>query len=488
MLPQKRYEFHKTRAEREGIPFLLPYDEWLAIWRASGHFNETGAGGYCMARFGDRGPYAVDNVRIITQPENLAERVPRNAKVARRQPRNSPPNKRQITELTVRKARPKGKPFLIWDTKQRGLALRVQPTGAKSWVVVYNRFGRTRWLTLGAADAIYLSDARMLTAKAMLAVAEGRDPAADKKAERGAGTFADLAERYVETHAKRHNKSWKQADRLIRRYVLSRWGTLQASSITRGDVKAMLARIAGPILANQVLAAVSAIFTWAVKEELVAANPCRSIARNATRSRERVLSDSEMPKFWSAFDGIDATRAAALRMILLTGQRPGEIANMRREHIIDNWWTMPGEPVPGIWPGTKNAASHRVWLPQPVQKLIAALGDDKSGFVFAGPHGRAVRDLDQAMRMTCKKIAAGRATPHDLRRTFLTKVTGLAFGRDAMDRIANHKEKGKVTDIYDRFDYADDDQRIMEAVATEIMSLVEPTDTDANVIRRKFRR
>src|SRR5262249_43913317 len=134
-----------------------------------------------------------------------------------------PAQRRKITELFVRKA----KPGLTWDTHQRGLALRVQPGGARAWVVVYSRHGRSRWLTLGKADAIGLSDARMLAAKAMLAVAEGKDPAAEKKAERGAGTFAELAAKYVEQYAKRHNKSWRASETLIQRYVLPRYGKLQ---------------------------------------------------------------------------------------------------------------------------------------------------------------------------------------------------------------------------------------------------------------------
>jgi integrase len=125
-----------------------------------------------------------------------------------------------------------------------------------------------------------------------------------------------------------------------------------------------MASIEAPDLANQTLAAVSAIFTWAVKEEILPANPCKLVARNPVRSRERVLSESELPRFWSAFDDVGLVAASALRMILLTGQRPGEVAHMRREHIVDGWWEMPGEPMPALgWPGTKNAATHRVWLP-----------------------------------------------------------------------------------------------------------------------------
>jgi hypothetical protein len=160
-------------------------------------------------------------------------------------------HKRNLTELFVRKAKPRDKAYLVWDTHQRGLALRVQPTGSKSYVTVYSRHGRPRWLRHGDANAIGLSDARTLSAEAMLAVAKGGDPAADKRAERSAGTFAELAEKYVEQYAKKHNKSWRQADALVRRFAVPKWGKLQASSITRADVKQMMARIEAPAAGRQ---------------------------------------------------------------------------------------------------------------------------------------------------------------------------------------------------------------------------------------------
>jgi hypothetical protein len=120
-------------------------------------------------------------------------------------------HKVRLRELSVKKARARAKAYIIWDVTQRGLGLKVQPTGAKAWKCVYSRRGRPRWLHLGAADVIGLADARVMAAEAMLAVAKGKDPAAEKKAERIGGTFGDLAARYVERHAKKHNKSWKQA-------------------------------------------------------------------------------------------------------------------------------------------------------------------------------------------------------------------------------------------------------------------------------------
>src|SRR6516165_9297222 len=212
------------------------------------------------------------------------------------------PRKAKLTELLVRNLKPEATTYQVWDDRQHGLAIRVQPTGSKSWYVVYSLRGRVRWYHLSNANALGLADARKLAAEVMLDVIRGKDPAAEKRAERGGGTFAELAERYVEQYAKRHNKSWKQPDTLVRRYLLPKWGKLQATTISRADVKAIMAKIAAPILANQVLAAGSAIFSWAVKQEVLAANPCRGVDRHKTTSRERILADSEVPRFWSAFD------------------------------------------------------------------------------------------------------------------------------------------------------------------------------------------
>ena len=144
-----------------------------------------------------------------------------------------PAHKRRFTDLYVRKIKPMAAAYVVWDTHQHGLAIRVQPTGARAWKVIYSRHGRPRWLHLGNASAIGLADARTLAAEAMLAVAKGKDPAAEKKAERGVGTFADLHRRYLEGHAKKRNKSWRQGETLVSRYATPRWGKLQASTITR---------------------------------------------------------------------------------------------------------------------------------------------------------------------------------------------------------------------------------------------------------------
>jgi integrase len=385
------------------------------------------------------------------------------------------PNKRNLTELFVRKVSTDTTPINVWDSKERGLVLRVHPTGRRSFKVVYSRQGRPRWYHIGDVG---LADARRMAARIKLAVAEGKDPAAERKAERSAGTFADLADRYLEQYAKRNNKSWEHTrKKLVEPYLLPRWGNIDAKSITRADVRALLARIEAPVLANNVRAAASAIFTWAVKQEIVAVNPCTGIDKNGVQSRDRVLSDSEIKQFWSAFDSAGLVRSSALKVLLLTGQRPGEVSCMRREHIRDGWWEMPGKPDAKLgWPGTKNGQAHRVWLPDPVRAIIDEVDEDATtGFVFTAGRGNPVGELDGAMREISAELRVNEAArPHDLRRTHGTMITRLKFGRDAMNRIQNHREGG-IADVYDRHEYEAENKTVMERVAARILALAEGT-------------
>src|SRR5262249_41544669 len=225
------------------------------------------------------------------------------------------------------------------------------------------------------------------------------------------------------------------------RYLLPRWAKLDIGNIRRADVKAAMATIAAPVLANQVLAAASAIFSWAMRQEIIAANPCSGVEKNDTTSRERVLSDVELAKFWPHL-------SAPLKMILLTGQRPGEVAHLHRVHVVDDrWWIMPGAPDAKTgWPGTKNAQSHRIWLSEQVRELLPD--------VLAVPVRRGQLQLN--MRDICSELGVReKVTPHDLRRTFCSKVTALGFGRDAMNRVTNHKEGG-IADVYDRYKYQEE--------------------------------
>jgi len=123
-----------------------------------------------------------------------------------------------------------------------------------------------------------------------------------------------------------------------------------------------------------------------------------------------------------------------------------------------------------------------VWIPQPARALIE--GEATTGYAFPGLRGGPISTLDLVMRELCRALGIERATPHDLRRTHGSTVTALGFGRDAMNRIQNHREGG-IASVYDRHGYAEENRRVMEAVAARIMDLAEGRGDEGKVVALK---
>jgi integrase len=107
--------------------------------------------------------------------------------------------------------------------------------------------------------------------------------------------------------------------------------------------------------------------------------------------------------------------------------------------------------------------------------------------VFEGARGKAIDagKLANVMKGICAKLKVARVVPHDLRRTHGTMITRLGFGREAMNRIQNHREGG-IADVYDVHSYADENKRVMETVAAQVMALVTGKPLASNVLTAKF--
>jgi integrase len=388
---------------------------------------------------------------------------------------------RNLTDAYVASLEPKEKKQEIRDRKLPGFYVRVEPSGVKTFYFIYSYSGRTRYFRIGPA-AMGASEARVRAKKLLGEVADGRDPQAERTAKRGELTFEQLQKRYVEEYATKHNKSWRQGDYLIRAFALDRLGKRKVADISIDDVSQLFYSIKAPQTANQVKAAISAVFKFAMKRRIVPLNPCKGIDDNPTHARDRILTPEEFPLFWAACDKVHPVKALALKVVLLTGARSGEVAHMRREHITkDGWWRMPGLPVNELrWPGTKNDRTHWVWLSQPIRELI---GEGTEGFVFASERGNAFGALSAEMREISELCDfKPPVTPHDLRRTFSSTLTGRKHGRDAMNRLLNHYKKGDVTNVYDRNPYAEEDRRITEDVVSHIMRLVDGRQQEGTVV------
>ena len=127
-----------------------------------------------------------------------------------------PPNRRRLNQRFIETVKPEGKRKLYWDTVRQGLVLSVEPTGHKSYKLIYTINNRSRWYTIGNAGKVGLKEARSIARYRMGDVYHDVDIQAERQIIRKAGTFEDLADQYLEEHAKLRNRSWKQADFLVR--------------------------------------------------------------------------------------------------------------------------------------------------------------------------------------------------------------------------------------------------------------------------------
>jgi integrase len=388
-------------------------------------------------------------------------------------------DRRKLTDAMVDGLEAKQTKYEVWDQKVDRLCVRVEPSGCRTYYYVFSFGGRVKWHKIGPA-AIGIAEARKRTLKAMLKVLDGRDVQAEHMANRGGDTFADLHRRHVERDAKVH-KSWEQPRDLIVKHALPRWSDLSVRQISRRDVRQLLAGVGSPSVRKQLHFALSAVFKTGVKEEVIDSNPCRNIEVDPTNVRTRVLSDDELIKVWAALDDHDPAKAAALRLMLLTGQRGGEVRFMRREHLTpEGWWLMPGEEI-ADWPGTKNGFAHAVYLSAKAREIIG--GGTATGFVF----GKAVGGLDVVMAKISKQLDIPSVRPHDLRRSFGTRMGKLGVIREDRDRILNHRDRSERGSDrhYNVWDYAAEKKAIWERMTAHIMAVIEGRPAD-NVIAVSF--
>jgi integrase len=188
------------------------------------------------------------------------------------------------------------------------------------------------------------------------------------------------------------------------------------------------------------------------------------VARNAVKDRERVASNDELRKLWPHLPPV-------LRLVLLTGCRPGEALNLRSVDIKDGHWCQPGEPA-GRWKGTKNKRPHDVVITPAIAGIVEEVAD------------RHYRERTVAGQMEAACQAAGITDPirpHDLRRTWATRCTGAGHTTEQMDRCLNHVRRGRhtrVTRVYDRHVYRLENAAIWTKVAGAIMSVIEGKGAD----------
>jgi integrase len=364
------------------------------------------------------------------------------------------------------------------DGRLPGFGLRVSASGRKSWILLYRVGRHPRRLTLGTYPILGLADARAQAKEALATVVGGGDPAMVKKADRSAMSFGELADDYIERHAKPKKRTWRDDKRMLEKYVPKEWGRINAVDIRRRDIRDLLDSMVGktPILANRVLALLRKVYNFALSRDLVELNPCQGIERpSPERQRDRVLTPNEIRTLWKALDEVDATTAALYRLHLLTAQRGGELRSMawRDVDLEAGWWTIPAEQ-------SKNKLAHRVPLSSSAVSLLRDLqvrARDDNPWVFRTPSRSGHRTTAHKCTLRVRKVSAVEFVPHDLRRTAASHMTSLGISRLVVAKILNHVERG-VTAVYDRHSYDREKRAALDTWALAIHELTSGTQVE----------
>jgi integrase len=251
-----------------------------------------------------------------------------------------------LTQRVVEGARPSADRYWLWDDQVRGFGCRITSTGRRTYYVKYRTLtGTQRRMKLGDHGILCLRQARDQAKAILAAVRRGEDPAQARQEGRAAPTVAELGKRFLREHARVHKKpsSVRMDEKNLERHVLPRLGARKVAEVSHAEIVRLHQSIGAktPGAANRVLALLSKMFNLAEKWGLRAqsTNPCRHV----TKFKERAIERYVAPEEYARLDGVigEAERsgklasvgALALRLLMLTGCRLGEILGLQRRDV-----------------------------------------------------------------------------------------------------------------------------------------------------------
>jgi integrase len=341
-----------------------------------------------------------------------------------------------------------------------------------------------------------LTAARQLATKIYRERALGKDVIEDHRTARrrskiesehaAAITFGLLARQYIEEHARLRTRRWRETAKNLgwhypsegepiaaRGGLAERWADRPVTAIDGHDIygvvdEARRRGIPGIMRRNEGLSdargraagrALSKFFAWLLQHRRITTNPCVGVWKpSAPQARERVLNDNEIGWFWHAASSLGPPFGPLLQLLLLTGQRLGEVSGMRREELhADGTWHLPGNR-------TKNRKQHKVPLSPLLNQLIDSVAViENCPFVFSttgqtpvSGWSKTKQRLDAIMLRLADKETIAPWTLHDLRRTAVTHMAELGIAPHVIEAVVNHISGAKagVAGTYNRAEYA----------------------------------
>lgn len=399
-----------------------------------------------------------------------------------------------LNNVRVESAKPRQKPYKVADEK--GLYLLVQPTGSKWWRLKY-RYGARRdgkpgqaekMLSLGVYPDVSLKRARERRDEARQLLADGVDPAAQRKADEHAQRIAHLHTfeavatawmdrnrlKWTESHAMRTRRRFEQ-------HVFPWIGKQSIREVKRPDVRDVLRRIesTGRVeTAHRVLQLCNAVFEYANHDEIADHNPCGGLQEILPPVQERHHASITEPKrvgeLLRAIDGFTGTLpvGCALRLAPLLFVRPGELRKAHwSEFELDAeepTWRIPAARM-------KMREQHLVPLSRQavaiLQDLRPLTGPD--GYVFPSVRNGSRPMSENTLNAALRRLGYDKATmtAHGFRSMASTILNEQQWHKDAIERQLAHGERDKVRGSYNFAEHLPERRKMMQAWADYLDTL-----------------
>lgn len=335
----------------------------------------------------------------------------------------------KLTDLQIQRLLlPKKGSKTYFDDSLKGFGVRVSPGGTKSFTLVQGKARRRT--ALGKYPVVSLQEARSAAKRLLAEHTLGRHQACSTEANSALQAYLTSAK------GRLRPKTYSEYSRLLKSHFLPAFRHERLDKITARALLDRVEKLRGrPSEQNHLFAVFKIFFKWCVRNHYLDRSPLEAMQPpNAWRARDRVLSADELNAIWSAAAG---TYGAIVKLLVLTGQRRGEIASLRADWINreERIITLPSAI-------TKNKSQHSF----PFGLLAAQLLPSVDGHLFPAERAhvrnkpttcfnhwsKAKAALDEASGVT-------EWTLHDLRRTFATNLAELAVEPHIIEALINHK-------------------------------------------------
>ena len=346
-----------------------------------------------------------------------------------------------------------------YDSEVRGLGVRLTQNNARSWIFNYRVKGVERRLTIGSFSDWPLKLARDEAQRLRRLVDQGRDPMAERHADRAAPTVRDLFQRWQEEKAPAmRSRSRIEQERLFHQWIEPELGSRKVADVTHEDIDRLHRKIThrksprkgqkgAPVRANRMVSFASRLFNLAVVWKMRDDNPCKGIEKNPEQLRHRYLTEAELERLDAALAAEpDRQLINILWLLLLTGARKGEVLAMRWEHLElgePAVWTKPASAV-------KQARLHRVPLNKEARNILVAIKAEASGkivrltpapFVFSERNELGhVRDIKRGWERIRQRAGITNLRIHDLRHSFASLLISAGYNLPMVGALLGHTQ------------------------------------------------